>query len=172
LHETNLKVKSIIGGLSLQAHCDRTTLEWGVHRPGLAWAILSEARTQSTYRSIQYHILSSSKSYYTLGSRIKYIKEVWSQKTLQKIFRVGGSGNTLVEYILFTLEENAIHRCSKPVDPSMAPNSHRFEPPTAIPHRHRRQEKETPQLHIGDNKSKAWATTLSKTYPSWSKDHN
>jgi hypothetical protein len=31
-------------------------------------------------------ILSLSRSYYTLGSRIKYTKEVWSQNSLQKIF--------------------------------------------------------------------------------------
>jgi hypothetical protein len=50
---------------------------------------------------------------------------------LQRYFRVSGSENTLVQYILFALEENAIHRCSKPVDTSMAPNPHQFGPPTA-----------------------------------------
>jgi hypothetical protein len=35
-------------------------LRIGVRQPGSAWAILGEARTQSTHISIQYHILSSS----------------------------------------------------------------------------------------------------------------
>jgi ribosomal protein L4 len=77
----------------------------------------------------------------------------------------------LIQYILFALEENAIQQCSKSEDPNMVSNSHRFGPPTGITHRHRRKEEEAPHLHTGDNKSKAGATTLNKTYPLWSKDH-
>jgi hypothetical protein len=62
---------------------------------------------------------------------------------------------TLVQYILFALEENAIHQRSKSKDPSMVPNLHRFGPPTSIRCRHRRKEEEAPHLHTGDNKSKA-----------------
>jgi hypothetical protein len=61
---------------------------------------------------------------------------------------------TLVQYILFTLEENAIHQSCKPEDPSMVSNPHRFGPPTDNPHRHHRKEEEAPHLHTGDNKSK------------------
>jgi hypothetical protein len=62
---------------------------------------------------------------------------------------------TLVQYILFALEENTIHQCSKPEDPRMLPNPQRFGPPTGITHRHHQKEEEAPHLHTGDNKSKA-----------------
>jgi hypothetical protein len=62
---------------------------------------------------------------------------------------------TLIQYIIFALEENAIHQYSKPEDPSTVLNPHRFGPPTGIPHRHRWKEEEAPHLHIGDNKRKA-----------------
>jgi hypothetical protein len=61
---------------------------------------------------------------------------------------------TLIQYILFTLEENTIHQCSKPEDPSTVSNPHWFGPPTNILHLHHRKEEEAPHLHIGDNKSK------------------
>jgi hypothetical protein len=47
----------------------------------------------------------------------------------------------------------------------MAANPHRFEPPTDNPRLHHQKEEEAPHLHTGDNKGKASATTLSKTYP-------
>jgi hypothetical protein len=62
---------------------------------------------------------------------------------------------TLVQNILFALEENLIHQRSKPEDPSTVFNPHRFGPPTDNPRRHGRKEEEAPHLHIGDNKSKA-----------------
>jgi hypothetical protein len=57
--------------------------------------------------------------------------------------------------ILFALEENAIHKCSKPKDPSMESNPHHAGLPTDNPRRHRRKEKTVPHLHTEDNKSKA-----------------
>jgi hypothetical protein len=57
--------------------------------------------------------------------------------------------------ILFALKENAIHRHSKPEDPSMESIPHQFGLPTDNPHRHRRQEEATPHLHTKDNKSKS-----------------
>jgi hypothetical protein len=65
------------------------------------------------------------------------------------------SRNTLIQNILFTLEENVIHQCSMLEDPSMVSNPHWFGPPTDKPHRHHRKEEAAPHLHIGDNKSKA-----------------
>jgi hypothetical protein len=62
---------------------------------------------------------------------------------------------TLIQNILFTLEENIIHQRSKPEDPSTVTNPHRFRPPTDNPRRHHQKEEETPHLHTGDNKSKA-----------------
>jgi hypothetical protein len=62
---------------------------------------------------------------------------------------------SLVQCILFDLEENDLHRRSKPVDPNMALNPHLFGPPTGIPHRHHQNEEEEHHLHTGDNKSKA-----------------
>jgi hypothetical protein len=80
-------------------------------------------------------------------------------------FSVCGSENTLVQSILFAIEENAIHQRSKPEDPSIVSNPHRFGPPTINPHRHHQKEEEAPHLHTGDNQSKTQATTLNKTYP-------
>jgi hypothetical protein len=57
--------------------------------------------------------------------------------------------------ILFTLRENAIHRHSKPEDPSMESNPHRFGLPTDNPHQNHRQEDTVPHLHTKDIKSKA-----------------
>jgi hypothetical protein len=61
----------------------------------------------------------------------------------------------IVQYIFIALEENVIHQCSKPGDPSTVPIPHRFRPPTGNPHWHHRKEEAAPHLHIGDNKSKA-----------------
>jgi hypothetical protein len=63
------------------------------------------------------------------------------------------------------------HWRSKPEDPSTESNPHRFGLPTYIPRRHHWQEEAFPHLHTKDTKSKAWVTTLSKTYPRWPKDH-
>jgi hypothetical protein len=59
----------------------------GIRRPWSAWPILGKVRTHSTCTSIQFHILSLSRSYYTLGSRFLYTKEVWSQNTLQRMIQ-------------------------------------------------------------------------------------
>jgi hypothetical protein len=67
--------------------------------------------------------------------------------------------------ILFALKENAIHRHSKPEDPSTEPNPPRFGLPTDNPHQHHRQEEAPSHPHTEDNKSKARATMLKKTYP-------
>jgi hypothetical protein len=57
--------------------------------------------------------------------------------------------------ILFALKENAIHRYSKPEDPSTESNPHRFGLPIDNPHRHHRQVEATPHLRTEDNKRKA-----------------
>jgi hypothetical protein len=69
----------------------------------------------------------------------------------KEVLELVGAISLNVQYILYALEENAIHQHSKLADPSMAPNPHPF----GIPRRHHRQEEETPHLHTGDNKSKA-----------------
>jgi hypothetical protein len=60
-----------------------------------------------------------------------------------------------VQNILFALEENDVHRRSKPEDTSTEYNPHRCGPPTDSPHRHRRKEEVDPHLHTGDSKSRA-----------------
>jgi hypothetical protein len=57
--------------------------------------------------------------------------------------------------ILFALKENAIHRHSKPEDPSTESNPQQFGLPTDNPHQYRWQEKAAPHLHTEDNKSNA-----------------
>jgi hypothetical protein len=50
--------------------------------------------------------------------------------------------------ILFALKENAIHRCSKPEDPSTESNPHWFGLPTFNPRWHRWTEEVVPHQHI------------------------
>jgi hypothetical protein len=121
----------------------------GVPRPGSAWVILGEARTQSTHTSIQYHIISSSRSYYNLGSCISYTKEVWSQNhTLGDKSEFAKAISLNVQSILFALEENAIHQLSKPENPSTVPNPHRFGPPNDNPRwYHRKQGRSSSPAH-------------------------
>jgi hypothetical protein len=57
--------------------------------------------------------------------------------------------------ILFALKENAIHRRSKPEDPSTKSNLYWFRLPTDNPHRRHQQEEAVPHQHTEDNKSKA-----------------
>jgi hypothetical protein len=57
--------------------------------------------------------------------------------------------------ILFALKENAIHQRSKPENPSMESNPHRFGLPTNNPHRHCQKEEADPHLHTENSKSKA-----------------
>jgi hypothetical protein len=61
---------------------------------------------------------------------------------------------TLIQNILFALEENVIHQRSKPEDPSTVSNPYRFGPSTNNPRQHHRKEEEAPHLHTEDNKSK------------------
>jgi hypothetical protein len=57
--------------------------------------------------------------------------------------------------ILLALKENAIHRHSKPEDPSMVSNPHQFGLPTDNPRWHHQQEEAVPHLHTENSKSKA-----------------
>jgi hypothetical protein len=57
---------------------------------------------------------------------------------------------SLVEHILFALEENVFLSHSKPViGPNMEPSPHQFGLPTDSTHRHCRKE-EDPHLHTRD----------------------
>jgi hypothetical protein len=83
------------------------------------------------------------------------LQKVEAQKGFKRYLRVYGSDFSHVQYILFALEENAIHQRSKAEDPKMEPNLHGFGPPANNPHWHRQKEKAAPHLHIRDNKRKA-----------------
>jgi hypothetical protein len=136
---------------------------------------LSDSRlSENTINTHKYNTIfqSSNRSYYNLGSCISYIDEIWSQNyasgyrsEFAEAISINGQD------VLFALKENAIHRCSKTKNPSTESNPHRFGLPTDNSHQHHRQEEAIPHLHTENNKSKAWATTLSKTYPRWPKDH-
>jgi hypothetical protein len=60
-----------------------------------------------------------------------------------------------VRNILFALEENVIHQCSKPEDPSTESNLPRLGLPTDNTRQHHQKEEVVPHLHTKDNKSKA-----------------
>jgi hypothetical protein len=93
--------------------------------------------------------------YYTLGSRINYTKGSLKPKHVSRdILEFSKAISLNVQNILFAIEDNVMHRRSKPEDPSMAPNPHRLEPTTGIPRQHHQQEEEAPHLHTGHNKSK------------------
>jgi hypothetical protein len=155
-------------------------LSLGVTAPPRGWGSstkinISDSRwSENTINTYKYNTIyrSSSISYYKLVSCFKYTKGLKLKDNSKDSFRVCGSGNTLVQDILFAQEENAIHQRSKPEDLSMVSNLNRFGPPIGIPHRHHWKEEETPHLHTWGKKSKAWATMLSKTYPWWSEDHH
>jgi hypothetical protein len=125
-------------------------------------------RSENTINTHKYNTIywSSIKSYYNFCSRINYTEEDWSQNYASKDKSEFAEAVSLNgQNIIFALKENVIHRHSKPEDPSTKFNPHWFGLPTDNPHRHRRQEETVPPLHIKDSKSKAWSTTLSKTYP-------
>jgi hypothetical protein len=129
-------------------------------------------RSDNTINTHKYNTIywSSNRSYYNLGLCIGYTEEIWSQNFASKdksefVEAISLNGQD----IPFALKENVIHRHSKHEDPSTESIPHQFGLPTDNPHRHRRQEETVPHLHTEDNKSKAWATMLSKTYPRWPK---
>jgi hypothetical protein len=60
-----------------------------------------------------------------------------------------------VRNILFALEENVIHQCSKHEDPSTEFNLPWLGLPTNNTRQHHQKEEAVPHLHTKDNKSKA-----------------
>jgi hypothetical protein len=131
-------------------------------------------RSENIINTHKYNTIywSSSRNNYILSSRINYTEKVWSQNhasndKLEFVKAISLNGQN----ILFALKENIIHQHSKPEDPSMESNPHRFRLPTDNPRRHRRQEETVPHLHTKDSNTKVWVTTLSMTYPRWPKDH-
>jgi hypothetical protein len=109
-------------------------------------------RSENTINTHKYNIIycSSSRSYYNLGSCISYIERGLKPKLRledKSEFEEAISLNN--QDILFALKENAIHRCSKPEDPCMESNPHRFRLFTDNPHQHRRKNEAVPHLHTG-----------------------
>jgi hypothetical protein len=157
--------------IALITNCDRTTSGRGfVDQDHLEQFSVKQEHNQHTW--VQYHI--SKFKYKLLQIRFTFLvyKKFEAKRHFKRYLRVCGCDFSHVQYILFALEENVIHQRSKPDDPSMVFNPPRFGPPTNNPHRHRQKEEAAPHLYIVGNKSKAWATTFSKTYPQWSKDHH
>jgi hypothetical protein len=151
--------------------CDKTTSGRG-SSPGSTWVILGEARIQSTHISTIPYIEVQVKVITAFVHVLIIQRRIEAKITLQRINQSFAEANSLNgQNNLFALKENVIHRHSKPEDPSTKSNPHRFGLPTDNSRRHRRQEETVPHLHTKDSKSKAWATTLSKTYLRWPKDH-
>jgi hypothetical protein len=69
--------------------CDRTTSE-GVRRQDQLERF-SAKREHNQHIIVHYYIIHSSKSYYNLGSCIRYIKKFEAKTTLQRLIRVCGS---------------------------------------------------------------------------------
>jgi hypothetical protein len=152
--------------------CDRTTSRRG---SSIRISLSDSRQSENTINTHKYNTIywNLSRSYYNLGSRISYIEEVWNQNYASEDKSEFAEAISLNgQNILFVLKENVIHRRSKPEDPSTESNPHWFGLFTDNPHRHRWQEETISHLHTEDNKSKAWVTTFSKTYPRWPKDHH
>jgi hypothetical protein len=86
---------------------------------------------------------------------MSYIKRFKAKIMFQRYNRFCGSDFSHGQDIPFALKGNAIHRHSKPEDPSMESNPHRFGLPTDNPRRHHRQEEAVPHMHTEDSKSKS-----------------
>jgi hypothetical protein len=84
-----------------------------------------------------------------------YKRSLKPKQASKDCLTVSGSDFSHIQYIPFILEENHLHQCFKPVDPSKASNPHRFGPPTDTPRWHRHKDEEDANLHIEHNKSKA-----------------
>jgi hypothetical protein len=69
--------------------CDRTTSE-GVRRQD-QFERFSVKQEHNQHTIVHYHIIHSSKTYYNLGSRIRYTKRFEVKITLQRLIRVCGS---------------------------------------------------------------------------------
>jgi hypothetical protein len=80
-------------------NCDRTSSE-GVRRQDQLERF-SAKREHNQHIIVHYHIIHSSKSYYNLGSCIRYIKRVEAKITLQILIRVCGNDFSLSQDILF-----------------------------------------------------------------------
>jgi hypothetical protein len=75
---------------------------------------------------------------------------VWSQNyTLEDQSEFAEEISLNNQNILFALKENVIHQRSKPEDPSIESNPHRFALPTDNRHQHHRKEEAVPHLHTG-----------------------
>jgi hypothetical protein len=80
-------------------NCDRTTSE-GVRRQDQLERF-SAKREHNQHIIVHYYIIHSSKSYYNLGSCIRYIKRFEAKTTLQRLIRVCGSDFSLGQDIPF-----------------------------------------------------------------------
>jgi hypothetical protein len=86
---------------------------------------------------------------------MSYTKRFEAKITLQRYNRVCENYFSHGQDIPFALKGKAIHRHSKPGNPSTESNPRRFGLPTDNPRRHRWQEKAIPHLHTEDSNSKA-----------------
>jgi hypothetical protein len=157
--------------MEITISCDGPAPLWQNHlgKGSITRINLSDSRwSENTINTHKYNTIywSLSRSYYNLGSHISYIEEVWSQNYASKDKSEFAEAFSLNDQdILFALKENVVHQHSKPEDASTEANPHRFGLPTDNPCWHHKQEEAFPHLHTENNKSKAWVTTLSKTYP-------
>jgi hypothetical protein len=127
--------------------CDRTTSGRG---SSTRISSSDSQRSENTINTHKYNTIywSSSRSYYNLGSCISYTKEGWSQKcAVEDKSQFAEAISLNDQNILIALKENAIHRFSKPEDPSMEYNPHWFGLPTDNPRQHRRKDEAVPHLH-------------------------
>jgi hypothetical protein len=133
--------------LALITNCDRST----IGRGSSSGIILSDSQwSENTINTHKYNTIywCSSRSYYNLCSRISYTDEVLSQNYASEDNSEFAEAISLNgQNILFALNKNVIHQCSKPKDPSTEPNPHRFRLLTNNPLRHRRKEEAVPHLH-------------------------
>jgi hypothetical protein len=133
------------------ASCDRTTSGRG---SSTSISLSDSRRSENTINTHKYNTIycSSSRSYYNLGSCISYTERGLKPKLRFKKCQPS------VLYAWGSLYG---------VQPSSVWTSH-WQPSSASP---KRGSSSSP-AHRKNYMSKAWATTLSKTYPWWPKNHH
>jgi hypothetical protein len=94
LHEPNARHKN-----NTYCNCDKTTSEGVRHQE--QFERFSVKREHNQHIIVHYHIIHLSKSYYNLGSCIRYIKRFEAKTTLQRLIRVCGSDFFLGQDIPF-----------------------------------------------------------------------
>jgi hypothetical protein len=149
--------------------CDRTTSEMQgpSSRIQIGWFSMNQECIKHTYKAYKIRISLKIK---LLHVSLK-ITRMRSRRCFQKIEHVCGSISLNDQGIHLALEVKTSFGSSTPTTgSSMESNSQKPRVPTDSRHQHRQNRWKKKPTHK-ERQSKAWATTLSMTDPSWRSGH-